>query len=112
MQPLQLSWGLPRLMGCAGVSEHDGGNIGEQLMMDASASACAPGTENYLAEVASIREITASDATLETHCSGATDRGAVCGLLMIRLLNVSFCFVGITVSFACYCVCDFCLSSC
>jgi hypothetical protein len=46
-----------------------------------------------LAKVASVCETVAGDVVMMPHHSRGIDHGAVCGLLMERLHNVSVCFV-------------------
>jgi hypothetical protein len=60
-------------------------HVDEQLMMNVSASALVPNTENAPAKVASTHVTVAGDVALVSHHSRVIDHGAVCGLLLERL---------------------------
>jgi hypothetical protein len=77
---------------CGG-SERKEGRVDEQLSVDASASTRVPGAKNPPAEVASARETVAGDAMLVPCRSGVVDHGAMCGMLMEQLEDVSCCSV-------------------
>jgi hypothetical protein len=59
-------------------------------MVDVSISTRVPDTKDPSAKVASAHDIVVDDAALEPRRCGVVDCGAVCGLLMERLQNVSF----------------------
>jgi hypothetical protein len=87
------------------------GHVDEQLAVDVSTSVHVSDAENPPAEVASAHETVASDAALVLRHFRVIDRGAVCGLLLEWLQDISFCFVCITVLFVRDCVSNFCFSS-
>jgi hypothetical protein len=87
---------------------HEKGQVDNQLTVDASTSVMVRDVKDPSSKVAFVCETRATDIAVVLCHSGDVNHGAVCGLLMERLQDVSVCFVCRVVLFVNDCAADLC----